>query len=689
MVQTVQDQLPNRHQLAAQELIQVSASLERIYLDQLYYLKEVNADNFFQFDHVHQKLGIANQLLQIKFDEAAGLSFEFHQDKLAHLSETPCYPKRLIEYVSQEIFFYTRSYDEIHPTDLKTKAQILRQTLIEQIFDWIDGENRVEQYLYNIREADAEQIDRILIRYNYFDRAYVSDFAKYGKAIPLSVEINIKHLLLINSVLGQTFLSIQQFIPKLHHAIFALDQFLPKHFFRIFKVFHPESLRLCEIEQYFTSYRLLSKHAQEFPQMLAYTKHMKRGFWQYQDLLSKQHFLQAEDEYWELDRLVKLPIFTLKRTVNWLYKQNEQVNDWISRHIGDVNVRVTITVLSLIDTSKISPDVILAVLKYFKNSAARLFLIECHSFAITHEWQKHPKNRRYCFGESPSEHKSQQKLISNSYLYIEEWLDFAALILGDQTQSYKKIFAKLSRVVQAFMLFVQQIANQLPPQLLRFIDPQLQQHSDFFIQMRKHNIQVDDFRKKFKHINTDRMPHYSIYDSFVLDYVMHLFNTHHEIERNVTWSGLYQQAKKWHMHNDLVATMSKLKEKITVDSWDRIAPMQKIYFEGWCYEELNSLQGITQESVVFKHCLAVSYSTRIVEREYAAFHMSNITEPNQVMTLGCYYKLGQLSFDQLRLPNNHIPEQYYISKALAFIENVNQHLKWKSSIQPNEELGNL
>lgn len=689
MVQTVQDQLPNRHQLAAQELIQVSASLERIYLDQLHYLKAVNADNFFQFDHAQHKLGIANQLLQIKFDETAGLSFEFDQDKLAHLSESPHYPKRLIQYVSQEVFFYTKSYDAIHPTDLKTKAQILRQTLIEQIFDWIDGENRVEQYLYNINQADAEQIDRILIHYNYFDHAYISDFAQYGKAIPLSVEINIKHLLLINSVLGQTFLSIQQFIPKFHQAIFALDQFLPKHFFRIFKVFHPESLRLCEIEQYFTSYQLLSKHAQEFPQMLAYAKHMKRGFWQYQDLLNKQHFLQAEDEYWELDQLVKLPIFALKRTVNWLYKQNEQVNDWISQHITDVNVRVTITVLSLIDTSKISPEVILAVLKYFKNSAARLFLIECHSLAITNEWQNHPKNSRYRFMESVSEHKSQHKLISNSYLYIEEWLDFATLILGDQAQSYKKIFVKISRVVQAFMLFVQHIANQLPAPLIRFIDPQLQQHPDFFIQMREHNIQVDDFRKKFKHINTDRMPHYSIYDSFVLDYVMHLFNTHHEIERNVTWSGLYQQAKRWHLHNDLVTTMSKLKEKITVDSWDRIAPMQKIYFEDWCYEELNSLQRITQESVVFKHCLAVSYSTRIVEREYAAFHMSNIAEPNQVMTLGCYYKLGQLSFDQLRLPNNHIPDQSYISKALAFIENVNQHLKWKSSIQPNEELGNL
>lgn len=689
MVQTVQDQLPHRHQLAAQELLQVSASLERIYLDQLYYLKDVNAENFFQFDHAQYKLGIANQLLQIKLDEKQGLCFEFNQEKLAHLSESPSYPKRLIQYLTEEFYFYTNTYYEIHPTELKTKAQIIRQTLIEQVFDWIDGENRIEQYLYNISEADAEQIDQILIQYEYFDYAYVSDFAKYGKAIPLSVEINIKHLLLINSVLGQAFLSISQLQPKFHQAIFALDQFLPSHFFRIFKVFFPESLRLADLEQHFASYQLLSKHAQEFPQMLAYAKHMKRGFWQYQDLFSKRHFLQTEDEYWELDQIVKLPIFTLKRTVNWLYKQNEQVNDWISRHISDVNVRVTITVLSLIDSSKISPEVILAVLKYFKNSAARLFLIECHSFAITNEWQSHHNNKHYRFLDSSTEFKSNPKVISNSYLYIEEWLDFAGLVLGHQAQSYKKVFTQLSRIVQAFMLFMQHLADQLPSELVKFIDPQLQQYPEFFIQMRKHNIQVDDFRKKFKHISTDRTPNYSIYDSFVLDYVMYLFNRHHEIERNVTWSGLYQQAKRWHNQNDLIDTMSKLKEKITVDRWDRIAPMQKIYFEGWCYEELNSLKRITQESVSFKHCLAVSYSTRIVEHEYVAFHMSNIADPTQIMTLGCYYKLGRLSFDQLRLPNNHIPDDQYTLKALAFIDDVNQHLKWKSTIQPNEELRNL
>ncbi len=92
---------------------------------------------------------------------------------------------------------------------------------------------------------------------------------------------------------------------------------------------------------------------------------------------------------------------------------------------------------------------------------------------------------------------------------------------------------------------------------------------------------------------------------------------------------------------------------------------------------------------MFKHCLALSYCARIADREYVAFHVSKVDDATQEMTLGCYYKLGRLVFDQLRLPNNHIPDEFYILKAQAFIDDINQHLKWKSSIQPNEELGNL
>ncbi|RZG87538.1 hypothetical protein EXE10_04250 [Acinetobacter sp. WCHAc060033] len=689
MVQTVQNQLPNRHQFAAQELLPISETLQKIYLDQLDYLVSVTVDNFFQFDVQNHSFSVANDFLKIHIDKEVGVIFESQVQHLHTTIVKPLNIDRLIKYVIEDVYFYLHKYHEIHPTDLKTKAQIIRQTLIEQVFEWVDGENRVEQYLYNIQEDEADKIDQLLIKYEYFDHPYVSDFAKYGKAIPLSAEINIKHLVLINSVLGQEFLPVNELVQKFYQFLFCFEQCIPQHLFRIFQLLYPNSVQLQDVIRDFESIKLLSTHAQEQPHLIAYAGRMKRGFWQYQDLLNKQHFLNNQDEYWELDDAIRLPIFTLKRSVNWLFKQDALLNDWVAKHLEDVNVRITVTALSFIDTSKINSVVLLAVLKYFKNVAARLFLIKCYEYAITNEWQNDVKNTRYSFLNNNLSPNSNRKMISHSFLYIEEWLDFSALMLGDQPQQYKKLFIKINRVLQAYMHFLQNIVTVLPADLVQYMDLHLQQYPQFFIDLQKHNIKVEDFRKTFKHISHDQRSNHSIFDSYVSDYVVHLFNQHDEIHRNVTWASLYQQARHWHAHNHFVDTLSKLKEKIPAESWDRVAPMQKIYFEDWCYEELNSLKRIIQESVVFKHCLAMSYSQRIAEREYVAFHMTHIDDPTQEMTLGCFYKLGRLEFDQLRLPNNQIPEQQFHVKAMAFIQDVNQHLKWKSSIQPNEELGNL
>ena len=211
MVQPVPVQLFNRHQQAAQELLQVSKKLEQVYLDQYQHIGAVTAEDFFQIanDQVH----IAGDKFKIHFDIEKGLIFQSNPHNLqssevldttlksVKLAETESQPlNRFLKYLCEDTYFYTLDSYEIHPADLKTKTQILRQTLVEQVFEWIDGENRVEQYLYNINEEEAQKIDDILQQYSYFDYPYVSDFAKYGKAIPLSVEINIKHLVLIKEV---------------------------------------------------------------------------------------------------------------------------------------------------------------------------------------------------------------------------------------------------------------------------------------------------------------------------------------------------------------------------------------------------------------------------------------------------------------------------------------------------------
>lgn len=683
MAQLMANGLQNSHQLAAQALLQISNDLQQIYLDQLHYFKYINSSNFFVFNPTSLSLSVGNDLLRIVFDDAKGLQFGLN------LENKQLNADRLIQFLCQEITFYPDHFQHAHPTDIKTKTQVLRQTIIEQVFEWIDGESRVEQYLYNIALDEAEKIDQLLIQYGYFDYAYITDFAKFGKSIPLAVEINVKHLILINSVLGAEFLEVSTLLPKFQQLSGQLDQFIPPHYLRILKVFYPEGLLLKDIVQSFSGFQLLEKHALEQPHLIAYTKLMQRGYWQYQDLLNKQHFIDTKAVYWDLEQVQKLPICPSKRSANWLFKQDAMVNDWIADHINHPSTRVTINALSFIDTSRIDPEILVCVLKFFNNTSARLFLNECSEFAISHQWATDVRNDRYDLHLSDEQARKNRKLISNSYLYIDEWMDFAHLMTQDHPMDYKKIISKLSRIIQAFMLFVQNIANDLPKELRIFIDPERQQHPDFFRLLHKHQIKVEDFRKKFKHIPSRRTPTQSIFESFVLDYLIGSLEHQYRISKNVTWLGLYHQAERWHEQVYFDQTLSKLKQQVDVERWDCVAPMQKIYFEGWCYEELNSLKRIIQESIVFKHCLALTYTKPIIERSYVAFHMSNVDDPTQEFTLGCHYSLGQLSFDQIRLPNNHIPDERYMFKALRFMHDVNQYLKWKASIQPNEELGNL
>ena len=98
-----------------------------------------------------------------------------------------------------------------------------------------------------------------------------------------------------------------------------------------------------------------------------------------------------------------------------------------------------------------------------------------------------------------------------------------------------------------------------------------------------------------------------------------------------------------------------------------MSPQLILFFEGWRFEELSSITRIIEESKRCRHCLAVSYSNKIVEGEYVAFHVSQF-ETQQHMTLGCVIQQQQLIFDQLEYPDNTPASPEVIEVANKFIQ---------------------
>lgn len=121
------------------------------------------------------------------------------------------------------------------------------------------------------------------------------------------------------------------------------------------------------------------------------------------------------------------PVFNYSRTVNLLFKQDALVNDWLSQQINHPSVRIGMTALSLVDCSSIHPQVMLLTLRYFKGIAARLFLRECHDYAIRHDWFNPANNSvsvmvKHEDGETTYIAPPVKVPITHSMLYIEEYL---------------------------------------------------------------------------------------------------------------------------------------------------------------------------------------------------------------------------------------------------------------------------
>lgn len=678
----LQNNQKQKHQQTAQQLLDHSVVLRQLFQDQWFYLWTITPENLFEIDEDSKQLSIADRLLTLSFSESSDHLIDFstpHSDVSV---------QSIADFVVNEFLFLLRNLKVQHSLYLQTKVQLFRQLLVEQVFQWVDGENRIEQYLYNLTVSQAETIDQIMMDAEYYTEAHLTAYAAHGISIPLSVELNFKHLSLVNSILGENFLAVKKLIPQYDQLCFSAEKFIPAPFYRMIQTTSDEKFKLADVIAHEADFKLLATHAKQQPHLLAFTQWMKRGYWQYSDIFSKKNFTTLTSPYWDERISTKFPLFYYRRAVNWLFKQEVEVTDWVAKYLDDINVRIAVTALSFVDTSQIHPHLIKLTLKYFKTIAGRLFLHECSTFANQHQWlskfdaSKNKQNIKY-LKHFYSLHTVDSKQLSNerneisvSILYLEEWMHLLQLMSKDDLGIAKQVFKRISRLMQSYMLFMQNLIQDLPEGLIEFIEPHTQEHPQFLGKLKQHQIELTHFRKKFKHPVIQFNRNTSVFDSYVADYLVDFFYQNRNLAKNVTWSGLYQQAVRWHQQIHYQDTLSKLRLKIHIDTWRRISPHEIMFSEHWKFIELNSLEQIINESNSYRHCLALSYTERIADGEYVAFHMSSLENEDIHMTLGCYYKFDKLHFDQLRLPNNQHASKEYEQEARLFIQQVNQHLIW-------------
>jgi hypothetical protein len=659
-----QERLVPQYQGIAKQLLRISKSLNDIFQDQLHFVGDLNAQNMFRIDQERHRVQVANGLFQLQFHAAQMTSKSILHCDFTYLGQKA---ELLEEFILHDLYFLTNDLKPQHSLYLRQKAQQLRQLLLDQVYLWVHGAERVSAYLKNLSLLEAEIIDQLMMKANIYSFAVLTDYVVNKTALPEAVIQLLQEICSVQRVYGDEFLPIQSLMEALDEFCFSAAQFLPAPMYRILALSFEERFNLHELIEHQDDIQLLYRHAQEQPALLGFVRLMRRELWQRDDLLSKQNFLDTSTVVWQ-KKVAKLPLFDYPRAANWLFKQSAEVLDWLSRNIQQSSVRVAVTALSFVDSSQVHPQVILATLQYFQHCSARMFIHSCHYFAMQEAWFEHEDNQSVVLKGQDQALDDQRIAISPSILYLDEWMEFMRNVSKGNEQIIKKIYLRLSRVMQAYMLHLHKITQDFGNALMAYIRPETHQNREFYTVLQRYKMQLDEFRQVF--YLRGRNIRVSVFDSYVRDYLVEFFKDNQSVAKSTSWIGFYHQATDWHNHIQKQEIISQLKKNYALVVWSPVMPEKIMHFSSWSFEELVDLDRIIQESQRCQNCLAASYAQRIIEREYVAFHMVSQTGKLH-MTLGCYLRDGQLIYDQLEYPHNKKTEYLFVNIALQFISWLN------------------
>ena len=650
------------YQTVVKQLFKHFDALEQIFQDQLNILGNLNAGNMFHIDPTQHRVHLVNNLFCLQFHAPNMSCTTILSRDFSYVEQNA---DGLEQFFQQELYFLTGDLKPQQSLFLRQKAQQLRQLLLDQVYVWVKGRERIQNFLNTLSVADAEIIDQLMRQATIYSTAVVKDYVQHQRPIPEAILQMLQQSCTIQNISGDEFLPLQPLIKSLDHFCFSAQQFLPAAMYRTVAVIFEQRFNLAQLLEQQENIQQLYRHAQENPRLLSFVYLMHRELWQYDDLLAKHHFLYSTD-IWQ-PKVVKLPLLDSARAVNWLFKQSSEVVDWLSGNIQHSAVRVAVMALSFVDSSQMHPQIILATLQYFQYAAAHMLIDRCSAVAQQEAWFEPQNNDAVSSVGQNQTFANLRTVIQPSILYLDEWLDFIRNQLKLNDQQMKHLYLPLSRVMQAYMLHLHHITQALPHDLLGYIRPETQENRDFYPLLQRYQIPLDQFRQIFylRHQQNKQ----SIFDSYVRDYLQAYLKQNSSVAKNITWLGLFQQAIHWHAFLHKQDIMAQLKKNYLISTWPALINLKLIQFLDWCFEELTDLDQIIDESTRYQHCLAVSYTERILARQYVAFHMSDPS--GQQLTLGCELHEGMLSYDQLEYAQNRKAPEATVKVAFQFIDWLN------------------
>lgn len=663
-----QESLVASLRLLAQQCLRISPELNQLYLDQMAIIGHLNAQNLIKIQQDQCRIELLDGLFYIQFHTPYALDSGAAPALVdSHFYFQQCKAEALEEFFLQDIYFLTGDLKPQHSLYLRDKAKQLRQLILAQVYAWVNGLERVSEFLQQMSIVQAEIIDQQLIKAGLYTAPVMQNFIQDEQEIPQQTLESLQQAFSLECLQQDEFLSIQSLMDSLDEFCFSAAQFLPPALFRIMSLSFEERFNLHELNDHTDDICLLYRHAEEQSNLLGFVRLMNRDVWHRDDLLSKRNFLENHPYLWQ-KKVARLPLFDCHRAVNWIFKQPAEVLDWISNNIQHSSVRVAVTALSFVDSHHIHPQIILATLQYFQYVSARLFIHSMHEYAIQHDWFQHQYNQAVVLKGTRQSIEDQRIAISPSILYLDEWMELLRNVVKMDDQLTKKVYLNLSRMMQAYMQHLYKITAHLPDEVLVYIQPQSQQNRDFYNVLHRYRIPFTEFRQLF-YLQSGHVRE-SLFDSYVRDYLVEYFSSHTEIPKNLSWTSLFNQAVVWHDQIQKQEMIAKLKKQFALVNWTPITQVSFLLYFNWRFEELKTLDRILEESKIFRNCLAASYAQQIVERQYVAFRMSH-PAVHLPLILGCQLVNGQVIFDQLEYPNNQKAEAEYSNIAMHFINWLN------------------